>query len=153
MQNSTRVTTAAVEALQEALGERLLSVVLFGSRARREGSEASDWDLLVIAEGLPQQAFERHICLKRALPPTWRGAISLLAKTPEEFEARVPALFLDVALDGRILYDPHGYAARRLAELRHLIQREGLSRERTMAGDVWRWEKAPSQPWQLEWSR
>ncbi|MBI4552843.1 MAG: hypothetical protein HY710_11320, partial [Candidatus Latescibacteria bacterium] len=81
----------------------------------------------------------------------YRGAISVLAKTPQEFEASLPSLYLDIALDGHILYDPHGYAAERLATLCRLIERMGLYREHTDGGDVWRWQHEPSGPWVLEW--
>ena len=57
-----------VIALAEARGDRLVAVVLFGSRARGDATEESDWDLLVIAEGLPLRVFERHLFLRRLLP-------------------------------------------------------------------------------------
>ena len=100
-----------VSALETGLGDRLVAIILFGSHARGEASAASDWDMLVIATGLPRRAFERHIALKRMLPTECRGAISLVAKTPDEFEAHLPSLYLDIALDGQILYDLRSYAA------------------------------------------
>lgn len=152
MKATDPLLTQAIEALRQALGDGLISVILFGSRARGDARDGSDWDLLVIADGLPERRFQRHLFLKRILPVSCRGSVSLLAKTPHEFEAHVPALYLDIALDGQILYDPRGYGARRLAELRRLIGRQGLYRERTPAGDVWRWHQAPAQPWTLQWS-
>jgi len=53
--------TEVVAALQTGLGERLISIVLFGSRARGDAHVDSDWDLLVIARDLPQKAFTRHL--------------------------------------------------------------------------------------------
>lgn len=144
------ISKQAITALQKALGDRLLAVILFGSRARGEVSPDSDWDLLVIAEGLPERLFERHMFLKRLLPPGCRGAVSLIARTPEELEAHLPSLFLDIAVDGKILYDPRAYAARRLATLRQLIEESGLYRQRTEAGDVWQWKKEPCGPWALK---
>jgi len=141
----------AVVALRTALGDRLVAVVLFGSRARGDAESSSDWDLLVITEGLPEKLLERHFFLKRLLPPGCGEAVSLLAKTPAEFEAHLPALYLDIALDGQNLYDPQGYAAQKLSILRRLIERAGLYRERTEAGDLWRWRQKPSGPWALEW--
>lgn len=143
----------AITALQAGLGGRLMAVVLFGSRARGEASAESDWDMLIIAEGLPSKPFERHLFLKRLLPPGCRGAVSFLAKTPEEFELHLASIYLDIALDGQVLYDPRGYAQRQLTAIHHLIERAGLYRERTVAGDVWRWQKEPSGPWILEWER
>ena len=143
----------AVAALHSALKDRLLSVVLFGSRARDDALPVSDWDLLVIAADLPEKAFKRHFFLRQMLPPGPCDAISLLAKTPGEFEANVPSVYLDIALDAQILYDPSGYAAKKLKALRQLIDRLGLYRERTEAGDVWRWHEKPPAKWQLAWEQ
>ena len=46
-------------------------------------------DLFIIASDLPVQLWERHILLKRFLPAAYRGAVSLLAKTPQEFEEKI----------------------------------------------------------------
>jgi hypothetical protein len=75
--------------------------------------------------------------------------------TPKEpeFEAHLPSLYLDIALDGRILYDRQNYAAQKLPALRGLIQRVGLYRERTPVGDVWRWRKEPVTGWALQWEK
>lgn len=143
----------AITALRAGLGDRLIAAVLFGSRARGEASAESDWDILLIAEGLPPAPFERHLFLKRLLPHGCRGAVSFLAKTPEEFESHLASIYLNIALDGQILWDPHGYARRQLAAIRNVIERAGLYRERTVAGDVWRWQKEPSGIWALEWGQ
>lgn len=140
-----------VQALQEGLGDRLISVILFGSQARGDIKPESDWDFLVIAKDLPSAPLERHLALKRLLPEAWRGGVCLLAREPAEFEAHVPSLYLDVALDGKVLYDSHGYAAGKLAFLRGLMERLGLYREQTSSGDIWRWRKEPSSPWRLAW--
>ncbi|MGH2352682.1 MAG: nucleotidyltransferase domain-containing protein [Chloroflexota bacterium] len=146
------ILAQAVDALRNALGERLIAVVLFGSRARGDAHEGSDWDLLVIAEGLPQAPFQRYLYLKQLLPPGTRGEVSIIARTRQEFEARLPSLYLDIATDGRILYDPWAYASQRLMMLRQLIQKAGLYRERTEAGDIWQWQTPPTRPWTLKWS-
>ena len=141
-----------VGALMNGLSDRLVAVVLFGSRARGEGSETSDWDLLVIAEGLPAKTFDRSLYLKQLLPVEWRGRVSILAKTPEQFHGAVSSLYLDVALDGQILYDPRGFAVSRLGALRRGIEHLGLRRERIPEGFDWRWKKTPAASWPLSWS-
>ncbi len=148
---TVKVLEPVVEALREGLGDRLIAVVLFGSRARGEADADSDWDLLVIARYLPQKPFQRHLFLKQLLPPEWRGQVAILAQTPEEFEAYLPALFLDVALDGVILYDSRDYMAKRLAGLRRLIREQGLRRVRMGRDLVWNWERPPRPDWSLDW--
>ncbi len=146
------VPTLAIEALHAGLGTRLTAVVLFGSRARRDDRPDSDWDLLVIAEGLPEHYFDRQFLVNSFLE-VCPYPISPVIRTPKEFESHVPSLYLDIAVDGYILYDPAGYAAGRLAHLRRLIEEAGLSRERTAAGDVWTWEHPPRGPWVMTWER
>lgn len=143
----------AVAALRQGLGERLVAVVLFGSRARGDASPESDWDLLILAEGLPEDPFDRQLFVGRFLPSKLPAAISVVAKSPREFEARLTSLYLDITLDGQILYDPRGYAADRLAALKRLLAEAGLYRERTEAGDLWRWKTEPTRPWSLEWKK
>ncbi len=138
-------------ALQRGLGNNLVAVVLFGSRARGEAEANSDWDLLVIAHELPQRSFQRHLHLKQMLPAEWRGEVAILAKTPEEFESYLTSLFLDVALDGIILYDSQGYMADRLARLRRLIQEQGLQRRQMGRDLVWDWQHFPGLGWSLDW--
>ena len=140
-------------ALKQGLVDRLVAVVLFGSRARGDAHEASDWDLLLIARDLPPKPFQRHLYLKRMLPEDWRGRVALLAKTPEEFEAYLPEIVLDIALDGIILYDSHGYMAERLARLRRLLRERGLHRIQVGRDFIWRWERFPGVHWSLDWER
>lgn len=63
------------------------------------------------------------------LPVDWSGWVSILARTPAEFGAGVLALFLDIALDGIVLYDTVNYASGRLLRVGELIHKKGLSRE------------------------
>ena len=141
----------AVTAFKQALPNRLIAVVLFGSRARGEAQETSDWDLLVIARDLPAKTLARHLLLKNALPVDWRARVANLGKTPQEFEAALPSLYLDIALDGILLYDPEGYAALRLARLRRLIETRGLHREANRRDLAWGWQQFPGFNWSLEW--
>jgi len=140
-----------VAALRQGLGDNLVAIVLFGSRARDEADETSDWDLLVIAHHLPEKLFQRHLQLKAMLPVGWRGQVSILARTPEEFTASLPALFLDIALDGIVLYDIDNYVAKRLTGLKRLLEKRGLHRERVQHEMVWRWQRFPGFDWALEW--
>lgn len=156
MQNTNQKTSALVSlspvlsSLHHTLQKQLLSVVLFGSRARGEPHQESDWDLLVIANKLPLSPFQRHIYLKKLLPDEWRGVVSILAKTPDEFESHLSDLFLDIALDGVILHDTNHYMKDHLTRIRHLIQKHGLHREQVENNFIWHWQKFPGYNWSLE---
>lgn len=138
-----------VSKLREGLGDDLVAVVLFGSRARGEEREGSDWDILVVACRLPGRTLKRAIRLKRMLAPEHRGEVSLLAKTPEELMSNLPDLYLDIALDGVILYDTDGYMAKRLRFSKALILRKGLRRGREDGDLIWRQPSASG--WSLKW--
>src|SRR5437764_1680739 len=70
--------------LRSHLSERLVSVVLFGSVARGDASPASDIDLLIVAEDLPQGQFASACSPPPTRPssrnssaprrPAWRAA-------------------------------------------------------------------------------
>lgn len=151
--DAVRDMAAVLSALKRGLGDRLVAVVLFGSRARGEAEEASDWDLLVVARDLPPKPFPRHLHLKRMLPDDWRGQVTLLAKTPEEFESYLPSLFLDIALDGVVLHDTEGYITERLARLQRFMEEQGLRRRRVGRDLVWQWRRSPGFDWSLDWER
>lgn len=140
-----------VEALREGLGDDLVALALFGSRARGDAAPESDWDLLLIAHKLPEGFLSRHFYLKSLLPKEWRARVSLLAKTPGEFEARLPSLYLDIALDALVLYDPQGYLHERLPRLRAWITHLGLRREKSKGDWVWRWQGEAPLEWTLRW--
>ncbi len=124
-------------ALQKRLGENLVSIVLYGSRARGDAHENSDWDFLVIAHELPKDAFDRHISLKGLLPTEVRGIASVLARTPNEFETAFSALYLDIAADGKILFDHNYYIKNKLKAIQELTRDSGFIRQRGKAGDLW----------------
>lgn len=140
-----------LKSLQQGLGPNLVALALFGSQARGEARPESDWDLLLIARNLPDRPLQRHFYLKALLPENWRARISILAKTPAEFEARLPSLYLDIALDAVLLYDTEGYLRSRLDLLRKLIVRCGLYRKQVDGKHTWEWLNSPPADWSLTW--
>src|SRR5438034_6738493 len=63
--------------------EGLVSIVLFGSVARREARSNSDVDVLLVAEGLPRQHADR----RQPFLDTWEAARTARVLGPE---ARLP---------------------------------------------------------------
>lgn len=143
--------SSVVAALQRELGERMMALVLFGSRARGDATSTSDWDLFLVATQLPERPFQRHLYIKRILPREWRAALAILAKTPTEFESTLIPLYLDLAMDGILLYDSDNYMTNHLAAIRQTLQKKGLYRIQDGRELVWRWGKAPKVEWELEW--
>lgn len=140
-----------VDALKRGLGQSMVALVLFGSRARGGAKGQSDWDLLLIAEGLPENPFDRQLAL-RSLLSTEARAISLVAKTPQEFEGGFPPLYLDLAVDGIVLFDPQGYMKKKLEAIKGIIQQAGLWRSRRKDAFIWKWRKRPPGGWRIDWS-
>ncbi len=140
-----------VEALKAKLGDALTAIVLFGSRARGKRGKTRDWDLFLVAEGLPENPFDRQLAL-RALLPRDAGGISIVAKTKKEFESTFPSLYLDLATDGIVLYDSQSYIKNKLDEIRGIIQKAGLKRKRRRDSLVWQWERRPARDWRIDWS-
>lgn len=144
-----------ITALRQALGDDLVALVLFGSRARGDARPDSDWDLLLIAENLPRSPWRRQQKILALLPQPWRHQVNVLARTPSEWFAGVTPLALDVALDGLVLYDTSDHLlSARLTALREQLDRLGLERRQIENGEwLWLWRSEPQPHWELEWSR
>ena len=84
-----------------------VKIVLFGSRARGEGGDRSDVDILVIVERSEEPRHRRAVLLYRALA----GLLvpkDILVYTEEEVEewSGVPQAFITTALrEGKVLYE------------------------------------------------
>lgn len=96
-----RAFTEFAQAAQEALGEQLDEIILYGSTARGEATDQSDVDILLVlettdrAETLYDLAFD--IGLEHGV------VISPYLKTKESFEARKEYPFLqNVRREGRV---------------------------------------------------
>jgi len=137
--------------LAQELGERLVSVALFGSVARGTANEHSDIDLFVVIRDLPVGAFAR----REVVEPVHQTLLSklnelLLAgiytdlievlRTPEE-AGRFHMLYLDMMLEARLLYDRDDFMKTRLARVRRKAQELGSTRRQI--GDVSYWDLKP----------
>jgi predicted nucleotidyltransferase len=127
---------AYVAALERRLGTDLVSVVLFGSRARGDAGAESDIDVLVIARGLPRNRFERYAGLHdvaRQVSREFAIAVAPILLTVEEAQ-QVKPYYLGILGGHVILRDEGGFFAgvldrlqARLAELgsRRYVDRDG----------------------------
>jgi hypothetical protein len=138
---------AAAEAWTGQMGDRLISLVLFGSVARGQAGASSDIDLLVVAEGFPRSLRDR----RRPLLEEWErvraanGLASipwnLVPKSVEEARYHSP-LYLDVVEDGVLILDRGGFFAAVLAEMRQRMRALG-SRRVFLEDGSWYWDLKP----------
>ncbi len=132
-------------------GERLVSLVVFGSVGRGTPRQDSDIDLLVVARELPPgrvRRVEEFSAVEEALQGALMEArtqgvetyLSPVFKTPEEVRAGSP-LFLDMLDDARILYDEGEFFASEMRAFRERLERLGA--RRVWVGDSWYWDLKP----------
>jgi hypothetical protein len=139
------------ELLAQALDDRLVSVVLFGSVARGDAGPGSDIDLLIVARDLPRGQFARkrllasadaafEPALEEAAREGIEGRPARIVRTPEEARRIIP-LYLDFTDDARLLIDRDGFFAAVLERLRASLRRLGARRVRY--GRRWYWDLKP----------
>lgn len=132
-------------------GERLVSLVVFGSVGRGTPRPDSDLDLLIVAEPLPRgrmRRVEQFKTVRNALGGQLHslqqdGVYATLApvfKTPEEVD-RGSLLFLDMIDDGRILYDREGFWQGYMSKFRERLRILGA--RKIMQNNRWYWDLKP----------
>jgi predicted nucleotidyltransferase len=140
-----------VSAVRALYGDRLISVVLYGSVARGTMRHDSDMDVLIVAQGLPNGRMNRirgFEAVEEMLVESFRRAashgvttsLSPVLKTPAELQAGSP-LFLDMVEDARVLYDRDGVFKRRIDQLHHRLAQLGA--KRIWKGNAWYWDLKP----------
>lgn len=133
--------------LLSALGDNLVSLIVYGSVARGQMRKDSDIDLLVIANGLPTSRFERIRVfntvedmlmedLERLYKDGYAITLSPVIKTPEEAQ-KISALYLDIVEDGVIIYDKENFFEKILERLSRKLEKLGA--ERVWMGRKWYW--------------
>lgn len=149
---STNYTTLA-NALATHFGERLKTIVLFGSRSRGEARADSDHDIFVVIEGLPLDPLERQrevmmplIMELDRLPER----LSVIAKTPQELQENLAPLLVDVCVDGTALYgEPYFQAIQ--SQVLQLLREAGLQRRYIAGTWMWMFPTLPKHDWALTW--
>ncbi len=111
-----------IACFQQYFGNELVAIVLFGSRARGEASPESDYDIFPLAKKLPERPVERLLWVRHAIAAKFAEKISITVRTPEEFESGFPSLYLDLAIDGIVLYDADDYITKKLQRIQEIIK-------------------------------
>jgi predicted nucleotidyltransferase len=142
---------ALAQACKGFYGDRLLSLVIFGSYGRETEGPDSDLDFLLVARGLPDGRMPRveEFCtVEHALGTTIREAwargnhvtLSPHFKTPEE-ASRGSILYLDMVEDAKLLVDRNGFFASILDSFRDRLA--SLGARRIWSGSRWYWDLKP----------
>lgn len=146
-----RLLPYLLEAAQQAYGERLVSLVVFGSVGRGTPRPDSDIDLLVVADPLPDGRLRRvaefrvvEDALQSRVDSTRSAGIhvelSPVFKTPAEVRRGSP-LFLDLTEDARLLFDRDDFFSRAMDQFRARLERLGA--RRIWRGSAWYWDLKP----------
>lgn len=128
-------------------GERLISLAVFGSVARRTMRPDSDIDLLLVIDPLPDGRMARvgeFEAVEDAVAPALGAAraagvhtdLSPVFKTPQELR-RGSLLFLDLPDQARILFDPDAVLSSYLEDLARRLSELGAKRVYTGGGYYW----------------
>ena len=142
-----QLTTACLQ----CYGERLVSVVVFGSVGRGTPRPDSDVDVLIVADDLPDGRLRRVAefrSVEDALAPILAEAasagchieLSPIFKTRVEVTRGTP-LLLDLVDDARVLYDREDFMRLTLARLRARLDQ--LQARRIWQGNAWWWDLKP----------
>ncbi|MHB1843608.1 MAG: nucleotidyltransferase domain-containing protein [Deltaproteobacteria bacterium] len=125
--------------LADRLGDRLVSIVLYGSVAREEARPDSDIDLFVVARDLPRE-YRRYDVWSELNAALGHPGLSVLLRTPEEAAVTRP-LYLDLTEDAVLILDRDGFFGGVLDRLRARMRQLGSIRH------LWQgyryWELAP----------
>jgi hypothetical protein len=126
-----------------------------GSQARGDARPGSDHDLLMIVDDLPRAPVMRARVLGAPLLPildSLPGHLGLVGKTPEEVEADLTPLLLDVSADG-IPLDGSAYFEPFRQRAQAGLRRSGLERRRIGDRLMWVFPDLRSGTWELRWGR
>lgn len=124
-------------------GERLVSIVIFGSLARGRATSESDIDILLIVKDLHNRKMKRIDEFIDNVEDKIEGLscyISPIIKTPEEASRGSP-LFLDMVYDRIILYDKEDFFKQIIERLRSRLKE--LGSKRVFRGNRWYWIMKP----------
>lgn len=107
------ILSKTIARAQRLLGQSLISVVLFGSRARGTATPGSDFDLLIIAQSLPDRKQRRDLALDIAEVGFDYGLpIQIILTTQEEAEQAVATgapLMFEIYDAHRLLFDTEDF--------------------------------------------
>jgi predicted nucleotidyltransferase len=122
-----------VHKAQAQFGEDFVGLLIYGSRARGDSYDTSDTDLLLVVSDKLQIKRELYRAWDTILP----NDVSLNIAHMPSADSDIGSLWLECALDARIIYDPSDSIRRRLEEIRSLILSGAYIRKTTHGQGYW----------------
>ena len=146
-----KIQQALQKGVKAHYGDRLVSVVFFGSAARGAQNYDSDLDFLIVCDDLPPGRMKRvkeFEEIENALQPPMEKAkqqgchirLSPIFKTRDEAIKGSP-IFLDMVEDAEIAYDRDCFFANILAGMKKRLA--ALGARRVWRGNAWYWDLKP----------
>ncbi len=112
-----------------------LAIIQFGSSVRGEQTRDSDIDLLIV--------LDKSVAIERRLYDRWDQFLGPMRKYspqfvhPPDFEGSIGGLWLEVALEGQILFERDALVRRSLARIKDLIASGHYIRRWTHGQSYW----------------
>lgn len=135
-------TDPVVAQMQSVFGIKLLGIVLFGSTVRGTATDSSDIDFLVVVEDSQKIDRSLHLSLDNLHQRNNQSSLSFspvhLPKSVDE----ASTLWLEVALEGKVIFDPFGRVHALLRELRLAMASGQLQRGRLHGQPYWKRNKS-----------
>jgi len=140
-QEQTRyILEGVLDRAHQLLGDTLAAVVLFGSRARGSAHSDSDFDLLIVAQSLPDGAQRRELALDIAEVGFDYGLpVQVVLVSTEETKGAVNTgapLMFEIHDAHRVIYDKDDF-------FRHLVN------DFTRLLEAWRVRRIKDRVWEI----
>ena len=142
-----------VGSVQQDLGNRVVSIVLYGSVARGTARPDSDVDLLLVLRETPREYWKRlqpllpilrqlrkERCWKTLEEQGWTPFVSVLVLSLEEANEN-RYLYLDMLEEAKILVDKDNFFRAKLASLRQRLNELGA--KKIQRNGDWYWDLKP----------
>ena len=128
-----------VKSLMKGLGDHLVAVALFGSRARGEADEKSDIDLFIVVKDiLKDDVVNRRLAIYRALSTAraklWRDTSIIDVDEEDLKRGKLTPLLINIARDAIILYDREKYTTQLFKRINDALEDAELIRYRLRDG-------------------
>ena len=152
MADAWKTAERVCDVLRNALGDGLVAMAVFGSHARGEPHPHSDLDLLVVADGLPEDLRRQRRMLYDLLPDDLEMSVQLVVYSRQRFLSNFPSFYLDLGLDAKVIYDMAGFLEQALERIRTITREAKLARKRL--GKEWHWYWTDGRArgkWMITW--